>query len=843
MHGPTGLHRLAWRSLRARPLRSSLTMTGVALGVAVLFAGLATTSGIDASIERTVATTVGRADLRLAAFGEAGLTRATLDAVRGSQGVAIAAPALERRTYLGLDQLGPDDALPAPVTMLGVDAATEPRLHDPVLVAGAALEPQDDSATTISATLAREDHLQLGSHVQVQGIDAPVDLIVRGIVADGGAWPATAGRAIMVSLPVAHAVAGDVGFSRIDLLLADDASPAAVTTALEGSLQSQPYVLSSPRDMAATMRASTGEFAATTALISAVALFVGAFLIFNTLSMTVIEKLRELGLLRAAGATRGQLTSYILIQAAVTGLVGSLAGVAIGALLAMGMSAWVGTVGSVTLSGPVVRVGDVLAALAIGLAVTLAAALEPARRAGGISPVEALKARLDPRTARRARLRWLIVVFALVGVVGLLSWPRAAGDAALVRSLLVYGVLLAVVLLVPLALPLLARVGGLPFRLPLRLEERLARASVLRDRSRAALTVGALTVGLAMIVALGGVGQHARASAGAWIADVVPGDLILTSIFPRSADEGLEPLIKESPGVARTSPFAIFDLAIAGVRVDGAAMVGSALADDGRLRFVAGDRSAALAAIDAGGAVIVPTAIANRDHITVDSHLQATAADGSALDLRVAGIAERTLPGRDGEALIVGWPDAQRLGIAGADAYAVRFDPGASAAQRATLASTARTLALEPVGVERILGAVGVALDRIFSLFDALAIIAVLIAGLGILNTLTMNVLERVREIGVLRAAGMTRRQVWRSVVVEAGITGVMGALAGVAAGLAIGALMVALAGGAASVGMAVPWLAVSVSVVLGVSLAMLAAAYPARLASRLPIVRAVSYE
>ena len=211
-------------------------------------------------------------------------------------------------------------------------------------------------------------------------------------------------------------------------------------------------------------------------------------------------------------------------------------------------------------------------------------------------------------------------------------------------------------------------------------------------------------------------------------------------------------------------------------------MVGADLASDGRLRFVAGDRVAALQAIDAGGSVIVPAAFATRAGLSVDQTLMATAADGTALPLRIAGIAERTLPGGAGEALIVGWSDANTLGVAGADAYAIRFRASATPDERAAVAAEGRSLALEPVGLDRILGAVGQALDRVFGLFDALALIAVFIAALGIVNTLTMNVMERVREIGVLRAAGMTRGQVWRTVVVEAGITGVMGALSGVVA-------------------------------------------------------------
>ncbi|MGZ9160269.1 MAG: FtsX-like permease family protein [Candidatus Limnocylindrales bacterium] len=822
-------------------MRTALTTIGVALGVAVLFAGLATNAGIETAVDRSVAAIVGRADLRVSSFGESGLPSVTLDSVRGTPGVEVAAPALEQRTYLGTGTFGPGP-LPAPVTVVGIDPALEPRLHDLTLVSGSPLSAGDDGAL-ISATLARDDGLAIGGRIGIQGMDAPVELRVVGILAEDGGLADPAGRTVVVPLDVARTVFAADGLTRIDIGLAPDADPAAVTAALEADLLETPYVLSAPGDLAASMRASTGDFAATTALIAAVALFAGAFLIFNTLSMTVVERVRELGLLRAAGATRGQLTSYILVQAMAIGIVGSVLGVGLGAALAAGMAGWLRAVGDVSLGTPVAALPDAAVAIVIGLIVTLAAAIEPARRAGRVPPVEALKARLDLPDARRARLRWLVAVFALVGLIGLFIWPRGAGDVALVRAVAVYAVLLGVALAVPFALPVLARTAGAPFALLSRLEERIARASVLRDRARSALTVGALTVGLAMIVALGGVGQHARSEAGAWIADVVPGDMVVTSIFPRSLDEGLGESLVAEPGVASVSPIGAFELAVGGVRVDGAAMVGADLAADGRLRLSAGDRNAALVALDAGGAVILPAGFAARGASSVGSSITVVTTDGSALDLRVVGIADRTLPGRTGEALLVGWRDADRLGIAGADAFAVRFSPTATESQRVTLAEAARSLALEPVGLDRIQGAIGAALDRVFGLFDVLAMVAVIVAALGIVNTLTMNVLERVREIGVLRAAGMTRRQVWRSVVVEAGITGLVGALCGVLAGLIVGGLMIALSGGRWDPVAAIPWVAVLVAIVLGVVLAMLAAAYPARLASGVSIVRAVGYE
>ncbi len=145
--------------------------------------------------------------------------------------------------------------------------------------------------------------------------------------------------------------------------------------------------------------------------------------------------------------------------------------------------------------------------------------------------------------------------------------------------------------------------------------------------------------------------------------------------------------------------------------------------------------------------------------------------------------------------------------------------------------------------LDEVQGAIDDALVRVFGLFDVLAIVAVIIATLGIANTLTMNVIERVREIGILRAAGMTRRQVWRSVVVEAGVIGVAGSIVGILTGLLVGALMVVLAGGSTAVAFTIPWPTVIGSILLGVALSMLAAAYPAGIASRVSIVRAVAYE
>jgi putative ABC transport system permease protein len=788
---------------------------------------------------------VGRADLRVAAFGDEGLSPESVAAIDEAPGVVVAAPVLERRTYLVPELTAVDSAPPAPVTVLGIDPDAEAQIRDLTLVAGDALEGPQRFGALVTERLAREDGLKIGSDVTFQGgVDGPLSLEVQGIIAGDGPFVGSSGRTVVVPLVTAQRLLEYDGVSRVDIIVGEGATDAEVASALEVALTTEPYVLSSRQDMAASLRASTADFRAITALIAAVALFVGAFLIFNTLSMTVTERIRELGLLRAAGATRRQLARFVLFQAGVLAVAGSALGLAVGAGLALVMAQYVRAVGSIPFDAPDLGLSAVLISVGIGLLVTLAASIEPARRAGSIPPVEALKARLDPASARRARLRWLIGVFVAVGFAGLLAWPQGAVGSGLIRSLAVYSLLLAVVLVSPYLLGGIARVAGLPFRWLFRLEERLARSALARDRSRTALTVGALTAGLAMIVAIGGVAGHSRAAASAWLADVIPGEELLTSIRPVALDEPVIDEIAGIDGVASVSPIATFDVASRGLRTDAAAVVGADLLADGRIRLVAGDRSAALKALDERGSVIVPLALAARDELNVGSELVLAIGEGRVLKLGVVGIAERTLPGRGGESILVGWKDAtDALGVTGADALAVRYVPGREADARPNVDDAATQSALEPASLASVAGAVDVALGRVFGLFDALAIIAVIVAALGIVNTLSMNVLERVRELGVLRAAGMTRRQVRRTVIVEAGILGISGSVLGIVTGLAAGALMIVLAGGTLRIGIDLPWASIGLAVLLGVGLSMLAAWYPARLASRLAIVRAVQHE
>lgn len=833
-----GIDRLAWRTVMARPLRSLLTIIGIALGVGVLSASLTLSAALDAAVDRTVHDMVGRADMRVSAFVDAGLSDAAVKAIRETSGVTMVAPVIEHRTFLGNT---PGGGAANAVTVLGIDPASYAAIHDLAIAQGQGLTSADEPVALVSERLATDDGYRVGDNLTILGAGGDQQVRIVGLVAGLGPLGGP-GRTVVVPIEVAHRAFSLQGATRVDLELAPGVTPEATTSLLATRL-TEPYVVASPGDLAASLRASSADFQATSALVAAVVLFVGAFLIVNTLSMTIGERAREVGLLRAAGATRGQVGRFVFTGALVLGIVGSGLGILIGAALALVMADSVSASTNLTATVPGIDPTGSAIAAAVGIAITVLAAIEPAIRAARISPIESLRGRIDLPAARRSRLSWVGVVFISVAGLALLTWPPAIAATGAARALAVYGVLLAATLLSPFFLRPLARLLGVPLGFVLRIEERLARGSLARDRSRAALTLGALVVGLGMVVALGWSAQAARASAFAWLQDVVPGDEVVSSIRPVAADEGVKEALAEVPGVATVTPIASFPLAFRGLRLDASAVVGADMLSDGRLTFLAGDRRAALQALDAGGSAILPQADADRLGLHVGDTMTLALAGGAHLDLKVAGIVERSIPGQGGEAVLVGWSDAtDHLGVTGADAFAVRFQPGTGADARAALSATATTYALEANPIERIQGAVAEALARVFSVFDALAIVAVIVAALGIVNTLTMGVMERVRELGILRAIGMSRRQAIRMVLVEAGILGFVGVVLGSLTGLAVGAVLLALGHGLGPVA-GIPWVPVGLAAALGLTLPVLAAVYPSQLAARISIVEALQFE
>ncbi len=837
------MHRLsafAWRGIWRRPLRSLLTVIAIALGVGIVFAALATNAGVDTSVTRTVAGMLGRADLTVEAFGARGLSSASQAAVAGTPGIALADPSVRRRTFAS----SPGHAELGTLLLVGIEPGVDVRLHDYQLTAGQLLGPASPSGVMLPAAWAAQRGLGIGSSVAFVGAGGQQTYRVDALLAAAGPALDNAGEVAFVTLASAQRLfALGTAVDQIEVQVEPSVGVPAVERSLESRLTSEPYVLSERRDIEASLRASTADFQSIMILVAAVALFVGGFLIFNTLSMTVAERIREVGLLRAAGATSRQINRLFLEEALLLGLLGSAAGVALGVVFAYGMAGLVHASGQVPLAGPSFQSRDVALAFGLGLLVTLAAALEPAWRAGRASPVQALRARLEARSSFVGRLRWFVVVSVVVAVAGIALWPRAAtGTAGLARPFAVYGLLLLAALVSPLLLPVLGRLAGMPVEALMRAEGRLARSSLLQDRGRSALTLGALMVGLAMVVAVSEVAGSARRAGLDWLASVVPGDYVASAVTPIPTSFASD--LAAVRGVSAVVPIRTFEIDVGGQALDAAAIDPQQYAAAGALQILGVDRGAAFAALASGGSCFVPQSQARLLGLRPGDRLTVAGPAGP-VSFTIAAIVARSLPGSTGEAVLFSAADAQRLlGIQGANLFAIRTAPGAPGDVRTRLDAVAGQYALQIVGRDQIASAVNSSLDRVFGLFDALALVAVVVAALGIVNTLTMDVYERVREIGMLRAAGMTRRQVGRMVVLEAAILGLAGSLFGIVMGVIVGAAMILVsrtAGFAPPIDP--PWAAIVVSVVLGVGAAVLAAYYPARVASRLPIVRAVRFE
>ena len=812
---------------------------------------------MDAAVDRAAADEIGHAVLRVQALEERGLGPETVAAIGRVRGLSVAAPALQRKTYVAASLTQTTAGrLPSPVTVLGVDPVAEPKLHDMPLASGRLLSTSDGQKALITETLASSEHLALGGSITLSGTAAagPQPFEIVGILSGDGSLPDADGRLVITTLVSAQTLFDTTGVTRVDLGAGARTTPDELMGELEQTIATEPYLLSRESDIAASLRDEMADFRSALLLVAAVVLFAGAFLIFNTLSMTVSERWREWGLLRAAGTTRSQIMSLVLLQALALGIGGSVAGVVAGVGLASLTLGWVRSTGPLTLAAPAISAGPALLAVGIGLLVTLAASLEPAWRAGRIAPAEALR-RAPARTGiGAARLRWLVVVFGVLALVALAIWPSPAGGAGgsavasgisgLWGPFAVYAVLLLVVLFVPLLLGPMLRVAGIPFRL-FRNEERLARSSLIRDRSRTTLTAGALVVGLAMVVALTTAASEVRRIGASWLAETIPGSEVLTSIRPVSTSDPIREQLADSPGVQSVSPIGLFGVPLDGLRQEAAAIVGRDYLADGRLVFVSGDRSGALTALDEGGSAIVPESLANQASppIAVGDTLK-FATGPNETSLKVVGIVAHSIPSESQEAILIGWPDAtSQFGVTGADFFAIRYAPGQEAAGRQALDAAALEYALEPNGLDRVQGTVGDALDRIFRLLDALALIAVLVAGLGMVNTLSMSVLERVREIGVLRATGMTARQVWGMVVVEAGLLGICGSIVGVVVGMIVGALLVLASSGGFGLVFDPPWATLGLILAFGVLVSITASIYPAGVASRVSLARALQHE
>ena len=837
---------IAWRGLIARPLRTALTIAGVALGVAVVSATLITSRSADEAVQGAAAELLGRAELQVRAFRDEGFTPRTVQAVRSLPGVLAAAPVSERRLLVST-AAGPREQV-FNLLVIGLEPEAEAKIRDPKLEAGVFLSADSPTDAVVTRGWASDHGLGLGDQLLLSGrVQSAAPLRIVGMIDQSGFGALNQGAVALVSrqtLDTSFQIPAPVSYIDIDI---GAARVADVEAALDRAM-SEPFVVETRADAAAQIGRAQASFAGISFLFGLVALVVGAFLVGNALAMTVSERTRDIGLLRAAGTTSRQILGLFLRQGAAIGLIGAALGLLLGVALAAAMIGCLGSTRAVLVGGLPLDLGALLLAFGLGVVVTLLGAGVPALRAAGLSPLEALRPSRQTGGALAGQLRWLVLLELAVVIAGLILYPLERGAAPVIPlilslALLVGGAVAAAVVLEPLG-----RVVGQPFEWFFGAEGLLGRANLSRDRVRTGLTIGALMIGLASVVAIGAVAESTRATAERWVGSVLPGGHAIRLGIAVDAEQ-LRPTFEATNGLQAASPIVEFPAVIAaGTRQEQVSVAGidpTVFQDSGALLLRDGNRATAFQALRDGGAVFIPDGLAQREGFQVGDILRIGLPGATPQTFTIAGILSYTLPGRTPEgSLLMSLGDARdQFGEKDSSLWAMLPKSGVSSAAFDTaVRETAASLAGEALTARELASQLSRSLDGLIGLFDALALIAVVVAALGIVNTLSVGVSERVREIAILRSHGMTVGQVQAMVVAEAAIMGAVGGLAAIVTGLAVGWAMLGAAGGSEAGALAVPWALLAIVILVGTGVAALAGLYPARLAGGLPIVRSLKH-
>jgi putative ABC transport system permease protein len=862
---------LALRNMRARWVRTALTGLGIVLGVAVVLAVAVTNESTLHSIRAVFDQAAGQASLVVLPSGGAGdgFDEAALARVSGQPGVVVAAPAVVAGTLLAREAGGWQVSLGLSgqasgnlLQLLGVDPELDPLVRRYELSAGRWLKG-DAYEAVLGEAYAADRALGLGDDLVLLVPGGQERLRIVGLVRRDGAGLLNDGQVAFVPLPVAQDLFARGGrLDEISLVAPPEiANAPAALEALKARLAERlgrGYEVAYPAERGLLVTQMLSTYQQGLSFFSVIALFVGAFLIYNAFTMTILERTRELGLLRALGMTRNQVLSLVLAEAVILAVLGSLAGLAFGLALARGLIALLGAVVTTDISVVSVPPGGLAQSLAVGGLVTVASALAPAAQAARTSPLEALRT-VSVNVARRPRpVTWaagLVLLFVAWAALYRLAWRPEVSFA--LGSLAVLLLLLGATLLVPVVVGAAERLARPVALLAFGNEGVLGSGNVRRATGRTALTVAALLVGIAMVIATSSLAGAFTHDLTTWVETALGGDLYVRAPLPMR--EQFERQLASVPGVRAVTKIRYFTIKAApsalppGRQAEANTNLIYAGIDPATYRTVAefefaanqGDPDAAWARFAQGDALFISTVVADRYQVGQGDALRLVTRRGEH-DFVVAAVAVDFT----GQGYIVTghWDDMRRwFGQTGVDRFTLALAPGYTSAQ-VSQAIEDRYQASRSVTVEttdEFKQKIIELSQQSFRLFDVLGLIGLVVAALGVINTLMMNVLERQREIGSLRSLGLTRWQTTKMILAEAATLGLIGGVFGLAFGYVLSQVFVdalnALAGyDLQYVFTPVPF-AAGAGLALGV--AQLAALYPAWKAAGVNIVAAVKHE
>ncbi|MEU6388245.1 ABC transporter permease [Streptomyces sp. NPDC046939] len=715
-------------------------------------------------------------------------------------------------------------------------------------------EPRGDGQALLDADTADKKHVRIGDTLTVMARPGSFTVRIVGIATFRTTNPGAALVFLNTRTAQRHLLGGVGRATSISLDAADGVSDTRLKHNVVQRLGSSYEVKTADED-AKSSAEDLGSFLDIVKYVmlsfAGVAVLVGVFLIVNTFSMLIAQRTRELGLLRALGADRRQVRRSVLTEAVLLGLVSSAVGLGVGVGLAAGLIRLMSVFG-MNLKGTemVVGWGTPVAAFAVGVGVTFVAAYLPSRRASRVSPMAALADAEIAGVGRPLRVRALVgLLVGAAGAAALVGCATATGTGT-AGSFLALGIvltLLATVVAGPLLVRPVIRVLGAAFPAVFGSVGRMSQRNALRNPRRTGATAGALMVGLALVAGMSVASASMSKSFDEQIDKTLGADFTVQNAnftpFPQEVTEK----VKETEGVGlvvrqRFTPIAVH--MPDGTRVETTAAGYEPRLDDvAHVTYARGDTAAALAPRH----LALQKKYADDHGARVGSVLRAELPGGRRAAFTVGALTDQEGSGfgmRGG--FFMGLATLERYVPGGQDsAVYVNAAPGTS--PDTLRANLEKTLDGYPqVQVRDLADYKKLVHDQIavlLYLVYALLGLAIVIAVLGVVNTLALSVVERTREIGLLRAIGLARRQLRRMIRLESVVIAVFGAILGLALGLVWGVAahqVLALEGMKA---LAIPWTTIVAVVVGSVLVGLAAALLPALRASRMNVLAAIAHE
>jgi putative ABC transport system permease protein len=784
------LRLISWPYFRKHVLRTVLTTAGIVLGVAV-FVGMHTANqSVLFAFNHTIDTIAGKTELQVTA-GETGFNEEVLETVQSAAAVRVAVPVIEAVVDSRIKGEGN-------LLVLGTDLTGDRSLRDYDLESGEDAVIDDPlvflaqaDSIILTKEFAEKNHFGVNSQITLGTVLGDRAFTVRGIMKSSGLSSAFGGNLAIMDVYAAQKMFGrGRTFDRIDIGLREGSTIAAAQAELRGLL-GPGFQIDPPSARGQQFEAMTAAYSMMVNISSLFALFIGMFIIYNAFAIAVTQRRAEIGILRALGATRRQIRWLFLGESAVTGLVGSLAGALVGLLIARGIAASIGTLIS-DVYGVAQRADQIAAsgltlgfAIVIGVVTSMVAAVIPSQQAARVDPVQALqKGKYQVLTAGESRAR--AVLAALLGGLSLvclgLNGSRVwfyAGYALVIAVALLLGPLLSLGL-ARLLRPLLKWLRPV--------EGALAADSLIQSPRRTSASVAAVMLSLALVVAFAGMARASYSSIIDWMDAALNPDLfviptqdivIRTLRFPPDMSPELEAI----PGVARVQMVRDARIVFRGTPVMIVATDVKSLAETVRRTPVEGDASAMYQETAAGRGLMVSDNLANLQGLKLGEVLQLPAPHG-VIALPIVGI-------------VVDYSDQQGTILMDRSVFQRYWHDDSVNAFRLYLSSPSQSAEVKRQILTRYAGVRQVFVltnrelkdyilritDQWFALTSVQIAVAVLVAILGIVNTLTVSITDRRRELGVLQAVGGLHGQIRRTIWLEAFSIAILGLVLGFALG------------------------------------------------------------